>query len=246
MNEGGWIALAVSAFAVVMVTVFAVQHYRERERRDRLQAAAQTLGFSFQPEVDTGLLGSLSHLALFSQGRSKKINNVMRKMVAGVDVTLFDYRYTTGSGKHSDIRSQTVLLFQSGRLDLPAFVLRPEHVFHRLAGALGYQDLDFEAYPVFSQTYLLQGPDEAGIRDLFSDPVLAYYSRHTGLSTEGQGQLLVYYRARKRVDPAQIGRFVEEGLDVLALFFQEEELLASLALIGASLELAQEAGLDAA
>jgi hypothetical protein len=236
MNDGSLIVLALAAIVVVMVAVLAVQHHREQERRERLRSAARDLGFSFSLESDPRLPKSLGHFHLFSQGRSKRISNVMSKAMADIDVTIFDYKYTTGSGKHSDTRNQTVVLFESERLQLPSFALRPEHLFHKLAGAMGYQDIDFDAFPEFSQTYLLQGYDEERIRSLFTDEVLSYYARHTDLCTEGDEQQLLYYRARKRVDPEWIGSFVEEGLDVLALFLEKEGLLGSLELVGASLQ----------
>ena len=37
---------------------------------------------------------------LFSQGRSKKIRNLMRGTVRDSNLSIFDYQYTVGAGKH--------------------------------------------------------------------------------------------------------------------------------------------------
>ena len=67
-----------------------------------------------------------------------------------IAVTLFEYRYRTNQGKHTRSHRQTVLLFETERLDLPRFTLRPKHFFHRIAYALGWQDIALVAHPVFS------------------------------------------------------------------------------------------------
>jgi hypothetical protein len=193
-----------------------------------MSLAAERLGFSFAPQADPGLQDGLQGFRLCSKGRSRKIRNLMWRPVDGIQVTLFDYHYTTSSGRHNQNHRQTAVLLETDRLKLPCFSLRPEHVFHRLAGALGYQDIDFEHHPAFSEAYLLQGPDEAAIRSLFDEEMLGYFARHPGLCVEGEGSRLIVYRADKRVDPAQLRDLVEEGLDVLSATAQQDDALGLL------------------
>jgi len=155
---------------------------------------------------------------LFSQGHSRKIENVLRREIHDIAVTLFEYRYRTNSGKHTRTHHQTVLLFETQRLQLPLFNLRPEGMFHRIAKRFGYQDISFGDHPVFSESYLLRGHEEAQIRELFTEEVLNYYSRHDDLCTEGDGQRLVFYRRGQMVEPGWLEGFLEQGLDVLDLF----------------------------
>jgi hypothetical protein len=166
-----FVTLGVLAFGVML-------YYREMRRREDLQNVAGKLGFSFCPEGDPHLLGKFGQFHLFSQGRSRKVRNVMRGEIQDIAVSLFDYRYTTGSGKHSHTHAQTVVLFESERLALPFFTLRPEGFFHKMAGAFGYEDIDFDGSPAFSDAYLLKGTHEDLIRAIFEPQVRAYYTRH--------------------------------------------------------------------
>jgi hypothetical protein len=231
----GMVVFVIAGILIILAAVLAVSYYQEKERRERLQALAAAMGFSFLPEGGSSLHHALAHFYTFSQGHSRKAHNVLRGRVSDVDVTIFDYRYRTSSGKHQDTKHQTVLLFESERLQLPHFTLRPENLFHKLGGALGYQDIDFDAYPAFSDTYLLQGRDEGAIRAAFDDEVLGYYSRRGNLCTEGAGQQLIFYRPRKRPAPEAIQRFLDEGLDVLDLFMEKEDILDGLELLGIEL-----------
>ncbi len=192
-----FVALGVLAFGAML-------YYREKQRREDLRSVAEKLEFSFSPEGDPHLLERMGQFHLFSQGRSRKVRNVMRGEIQDIAVSLFDYRYTTGSGKHSHTHAQTVVLFESERLALPFFTLRPERFFHKMAGTFGYEDIDFDGSPSFSDAYLLKGTAEDQIRAIFGPEVHAYYTRHGHLCTEGEGSRLVHYHAGRQVDPERI------------------------------------------
>jgi hypothetical protein len=216
MDEGIFILLFV-VLVLFGIGFVIVQHYAEKERREKLWAVAMDLGLSFSDEGEPHLRLPRDSFHLFSQGRSRKAYHFMDGSVDGVDVTLFDYRYTTSSGRHSQTHRQTVLLLESERLQLPLFRLRPEHLFHKIAGTLGYQDIDFPLYPTFSDRYLLRGPDEDGIRATFRGEVLDRYPGYGDLCSEGAGRQLICYRANRRVEPAAVAGFVQEGLALLDL-----------------------------
>lgn len=230
MNGLIFLFMAVMATAAV---IYVIVHYvQEQQRTEQLQAVAERMGFAFSAEADPNLWGRVADFCLFSQGRSRKIHNVMRRQIHDIDVALFDYRYTTGSGKHSHTYYRTALLFETGRLELPRFTLRPEGFFHRVASALGRQDIDFEAHPVFSDDYLLQGTDVARIRDLFDEEALCYYTRHQDLCTEGDGRQLVFYRGRRRVEPEGMEGYLQQGLDILDVFMEKDGALVGVPLLG--------------
>jgi hypothetical protein len=232
--EGKFFLLIV--FVTLGVLAFgAMLYYREKQRREDLRSVAGKLEFSFFPEGDPHLLERLGQFHLFSQGRSRKVRNVMRGEIQDIAVSLFDYRYTTGSGRHSHTHAQTVVLFESERLALPFFALRPEGFFHKMAGAFGYEDIDFDGSPSFSDAYLLKGTAEDEIRATFGPEVRAYYTRHGHLCTEGEGIRLVHYHAGRRVDPERIESWLQEGLDVLDLFLEKEEGNGVLSLWGLDL-----------
>src|ERR1043165_5833572 len=113
------------------------------ERRRMIQQAAQMMGWTYLPLADFSMIPNIGSYHLFSQGHSKKIENMMYGEIDGGRAAVFDYYYVTGSGKHRTTDNQTVAYFQSRSLQLPLFSLRPENVFHKVFGAFGYQDIDF-------------------------------------------------------------------------------------------------------
>ena len=202
--------------AAFIVTAILLSWLYERKRTQDLKALAASLTFSFSA-TDNGVLGTMGLFHLFSQGRSQKASNIMQGRANDIDVVIMDYQYTTGSGKNSHTWRQTVIAFRSPRLNLPSFTLRPENVFHKIGAVFGYQDIDFASHSAFSKRYLLQGDDENVVRALFTDALLSHYDQSKGLSTEGDGDIFIFYRASKRVPPKGITAFMQEGFALFGL-----------------------------
>ncbi len=209
------IIIAIIALAVVII--YLVWRY-EKQRTAALVQAAAGMNLQFSKKGDEALHDLTGDFHLFKQGHSRKITNVMSRSASKMNFYLMDYRYTTGGGKSSHTWRQTVLLFHTGQLDLPEFALRPENVLHRIGGAFGYQDIDFDTYPDFSHQYLLRGSDEGAVRELFTDNRLNYLQAHPKLCIEGNGDKMVFYRSSKRVKPVDLKKFMQQGLEIFKLF----------------------------
>jgi len=210
--------VVIAVIAVVALVYF--QRYARQKRAEALQRAGAELGLFSAPESDAAALqSSLSGFHLFSQGHSRRLSGLIQGVARSVPVSIFDYRYFIRSGNNNNrSREQTAVCFELAGASLPAFALRPETVFSRVGAWLGGQDIDFESAPDFSSRYILQGKDEAAVRSLFADRVLAFYAARPGLCTEGGGDRLIFYRADVRVKPEALRAFMDEGLEVLALF----------------------------
>lgn len=206
----------VGLLAVMAVVVVLSIRY-ERKRTQALQAFASSLHFAFCAGDDGQATAPFSSFALFNSGRSRRATNVMRGTANDTDVTIMDYRYTTGGGKNSHTWSQTVLALQSPLLQLPAFTLRPEHLFDRIGEVFGGRDIDFPSHPGFSGSFLLRSGDEAAVRKVFTPDLLSRCERCKGLSMETAGDRVVFYRASTRVRPEGLMAFMQEGFDLFAM-----------------------------
>ncbi|MBN1137023.1 MAG: hypothetical protein JXM73_10575 [Anaerolineae bacterium] len=215
MEDQTWLwFLAIGIAVVLFVAYLGVGRYKKQRRMAQMRAAAERLGYEFfEKEDDLG--DAFDEFVLLSRGRHREKANFLRTRVDGVAVTILDYGYIVGHGRNQRTHRQSVLVFDSERLDLPAFALRPEKLGDKLQGLKGQQDIDFEDHPGFSSAYVLQGPDEARVRALFDTEKLAFFARRPGLGVEGNGRKLLYCRAGKRVSPKAIPSFVEEGLAIL-------------------------------
>jgi hypothetical protein len=215
---GGYAVATFIIGGLIMLVVSAIIVYRRKEklRTDGIRAVADQLSLQFDPQGDK-LIPEFARFKLFSQGGGKKIRTMLHGTTEAVEVSIFDYQFTQ-DGEDGQILKQTVASFRSPHLDLPDFDLRPEHFLHKFVLVLGYQDIDFESNPDFSKAFLLRGSDEARIRAVFDDEVLALFEQTTGVCVEGDGDRLIYYRSGQRVEPANIRSFMDEGFKVYVLF----------------------------
>jgi len=208
-------------FLIIFVGLLILNFWRMgKKRTEQLALISAELKLNFFPKGSTSLFERLKPFHLFSQGRFRKIKNLMEGEANKVELAIFDYQYTIGGGEHSQTNRQSILFFRSPKLHLPNFNLRPENVFHKIGGAFGYKDIDFEAHPIFSKKYLLRGDDEASIRGLFNNALLNLIQSQQKISIEGSGDQLIFYRHRNRVKPEEVESFMEEGFQVFGQFLR--------------------------
>ncbi len=217
MHQNIAILLVIAVAAGVGAALY-FSYRLQRKRSEELARVAAELRLSFTPEGDETAMSEHAALHLFSQGRSKKIRNLMRGTVRDSNVAVFDYQYTVGAGKNQHTWTQTAISLHPPGRSLPAFSMRPEHVFHKLGSMMGYQDIDFESNPAFSAKYLLRGPDEAAVRNVFTGRVLMFFEAEEGLCVEADGRALIVYRHSKRIKPEALREFVEKGIRIAGLF----------------------------
>ena len=96
-------------FMVIGLVIYLIlRAAHEQQRMEQLRVVAGRMGFSFAAQAEAGLWGQVEGFYLFSRGRSRRIHNVMRRQIHDIDVTIFDYRYTTQNGKHSHTQCDAV------------------------------------------------------------------------------------------------------------------------------------------
>jgi Asp-tRNA(Asn)/Glu-tRNA(Gln) amidotransferase C subunit len=210
-------------YLIVFITIYIVISYKASKRADKLRIdqikkIANLLKLSFSDEGNQSIIKGLSEFHLFSQGSSKEITNMIHGNYRNQEFALFDYKYVVEGSEGSSSYKQSVIWFHSENLCLPNFALRPENLFHKIGGVLGYQDIDFESHPKFSKTFLLRGNDEAKIRDIFKNEVLNFFESLEEISVEGGDNQLILYRHQVRIAPEELEQFMDEGFQVFEQF----------------------------
>ncbi len=186
-------------------------------RTQELEQVAYDLGLQFTAKDEWGNLNLLEDFRLFKKGAGKRIYNLMslQSPLGQQKVQIFDYHYTRSTGKTHRKFKQTVFFVQSKELALPEFWMKPEHFFHRIGSWLGFEDIDFEEHPEFSEQYHLKGEDEDLVRDAFNTYVIHFFTIEKQWSLEGIGFFFILYQKNKLIPPTEIKNLYTQGLDVL-------------------------------
>lgn len=201
----------------IVVIVFIAMHV-EKKRTEALRAAAAELSLEFDPTGAALPLNQLDHFDLTSRGRGRRVSNLMHGSAEDVRLSIFDYAFTVGSGKSAQHYHSSVVLFASPRLSLPSFSLRPEGLFSKLGAALGMQDIDFPSHPKFSGMFVLKAQNEPAVRALFSDELLTELESLKGISAEGNGSELLYFRLNRRTKAEEVRSLFDEAFTVFNRF----------------------------
>jgi len=157
-------------------------------------------------------------LPLYGSDLIPDFRNALKTFRSGASLFLFDYSYTAGSGKGSTTHKFTVFHFRSEKLKLPAFAMKPENTWDKLAALAGFQDIDFPSHPNFSEKYRLRGRQEPAVRSLMAPHVLEHFERAPKLCVEGTGDTLLVYSPDGEVQAPELSGLLHEAEAVYQLF----------------------------
>ena len=206
--------IIIGVFFTLVASGWIYSLYANKKRREDLQASADELGLTFFPEGDDALFDRLSAFRLFGMGRGRRMKNLIQGDSGEVRIAIFDYQYTTGSGKNSQTHHLSIASLQSSQLNCPDFTMRPEGFFDKIGSALGFQDIDFESQPQFSKLFVLQSSNEEAVRKYFRPALLEFFETKPGISVEAQPGMMFFYRPRKRIKPHEIKDLLAQAYEV--------------------------------
>ncbi len=204
-------------FALFGAGIF-VGYLADKKRREAMMRVARLLGLSYSPTADSDLSRRFSLFQLGTKGHSQSIRNVLRGNYQGLEVGLFDYSYTTGSGKHRHTTHQSVVFLpQPDAGALPFFTLRPENMLDKVASVFGCVDINFPQDAAFSRVYRLHGKDPAAVSAVFNEGVRGFLVRNAQLYVERAAPGLVIYRSGVRLEPEALRVFLDRCLELFFL-----------------------------
>ena len=164
-------------------------------RQRKLKKLAKELAWNFKSNIRS-FVPELEAFRMFRTSRIDRAFNKLEGMEGSVSITIQDVAYHQGEF-HARERHQATLLTLGLQTKIPVFTMDLEHVFDRIASLAGYDDIDFEKFPEFSDTYNLKGPNESGIRELFNPTMIAFLTGIGAEHIESTGdQVLVLMKQR--------------------------------------------------
>lgn len=196
---------------LVFLGFFWWAHVQEQKRRESLEAAAQEMGLRYSADGDPQLFAFTQKFSACNTGRRRKLYNLIEGETDELLIAIFDFTYTTGSGKNSRTHNHTMVMLRSVQLKNPPFTMRPENFFDRIGSALGFQDIDFETHPVFSESFVLKSPEEVATRNFFNANLLEHFEQKKGVSVEADIGAMIFYRPGKRAAPEEVKDLFEEA-----------------------------------
>lgn len=160
--------------ALAILVFWAFSHHRRNQRRRLLRAWARRRGLSFKAGPDNKVGIRFLELQLLGGGGPTQGRNLASGTIDGREVHAFDVVRGDGeddepSHRHSSFSCVLV------KADLPLIPLqiRPEGMGDRLAGALGFDDINFES-AAFSAQFHVTSADRKWAYDVVNGQQMEY------------------------------------------------------------------------
>ena len=179
--EEAFIYILIPVVLVVLVVGVIYSHKKEKERQAGMAALAADHGLAFDPSKDSGRDEQFSQFSIFRKGHSRTAFNTISGTcdLAGEQVPLYmgDYLYkvTSGSGKNRRTKTYRLSYLIAGLPypNVPKFLIRPENLFDKFVGVIGFDDIDFESAE-FSRKFHVSSQDKRFAYDLIDPRMMEF------------------------------------------------------------------------
>jgi len=204
MMEGLFVVAFFVAFFALVGGLLYWSYVSNKKRIEGFEEEAEAMGLTFTQQPDASFTDHYAHFKLFSRGRRRRVSNLIQGDSGDVTLQIFDYRYTTGSGKQTRHHLQTIASLKSSQLNIPSLTIHPEGFLSRIGNKMGFQDIDFDSHPTFSKMFVLKGDNEEAIRNFLTPTMLEYFEDHQGIFLEASGDTLFFYNSSRRIKTDEI------------------------------------------
>ncbi len=176
-------------FVIIAVTVAVIGGIYARKRRDALAAWAIAHGLEFMDYAPAGLIDRYSGFEPFGIGSSRSASNLIRGQTGEILWEIFEYHYTTGSGKDRS-RHTWSLVAATVPMVFSRLRLRPEGLFDKVKGLIGFEDINFES-EAFSRRYYVSCEDRKFAYDVIHPRMIEYLMELPNADWQIAGNLIV-------------------------------------------------------
>ena len=188
-----WSLIFISITFILTVLAAILINKRDKVRTKGLQEIAKKMGLKFSPKGRQLLLNQLDRFNFPTRRKrfwkSFWITNLIEGNTGKIYISIFDVRE---SGKHG--RQNAYLLLRSKALVCPEFRIEPESFLDKLDHAIGigWNDIDFNKYPEFSDRFLVSSSDEEHFRKFFNVEAIPFFLSHPNLCVECKLNALLF------------------------------------------------------
>lgn len=215
MNDGLVVILVIVVVGLGIVgAVFA--HRQQKQRREQLAALAAGLGWSFEAGPEQAGREAAGAFSAFSRGHSQQRLNTLHGSTklcgrpAAAMMGDFRYKVTSSNGKSTTTRTYnfSYLIVDVPLSGVPDLAVRREHLLDKIAGAIGFDDIDFESEE-FSRKFFVKCPDRRFAYDVIHARMMEFLMADSPFAIEMRGGRICLTDGSSRWDPPKFGESLQ-------------------------------------
>ena len=222
-----WIILVAIALAILVIVGAYYSYQAQQQRIAELSQLAAARGWRFDASKDYSHDERFGHFSPFDSGRNGYAYNTIHGAVeigeSAWPVQLGDFHYettsTTSNGKggtttRTDHHYLSYVITETPYLGAPELFIRREGFFDKIAGFLGFDDIDFESAE-FSDRFIVKSKDKRFAYDVIHPRMMEFLLDGDPPTVDFQRGQCSVTRGEKCWSPAEF----EESLTWLAKFY---------------------------
>ncbi|HEY3298667.1 MAG TPA: hypothetical protein VGK34_08440 [Armatimonadota bacterium] len=185
----------VLILAVVLVITYAIFTAQDDERRGReLLLLSDRLKLEFYQEDVPRLALVYGYFDCLLKGDSGRASNVMTGQFEGFQINMFDYQYSTGSGRSRETHELSIVAFDTDMLFVELFI-RPENMMDKVAATMGFDDINFES-DEFNRAIYVKSQDKKFAYDVITTTMMEFLLANQGWSIQMRGRTVIVYNGQ--------------------------------------------------
>ncbi len=175
------VPLLVIAGIVLVGVVAYLAYLAEKKRREAMAAFAAELGWNFDPTKDRSHDEEYAHFEIFRRGHSRAAYNTLwgdldidgRRWPAKMGDFTYKVTHSTGKSTSTQTYRFSYLILHLPWSSVPDLLIRREGMFDKIAGVLGFDDIDFESAE-FSRRFHVSSPDKRFAYDVIHPRMMEF------------------------------------------------------------------------
>jgi hypothetical protein len=191
--------LLVILFLLLIVAGIAFAIYAAAQRRKLLGQWANSKSLHFNTSKAYDMDSRHSEFKCLHRGRSRYAFNIITGKLNDRDITAFDYRYITGSGKNRQTHQFSAIIV-AAPLPLKPLLIRREGFFDKVTEFFGADDIDFESAE-FSRKFFVKSPDKKWAYDVIHQRMMEYLLAGPKFAIQFDRTSIIAWRNHRRFSP---------------------------------------------
>jgi len=213
MDPSGFIFLFFMAF--LLIIFLGVVNYRKQLTRMRVaRRFARRWGLRYTRRDLSWITRYEPGFKTLRKGTNRYVFNLMRGEYEGRPLAVFDHHYEVKSKNSSSSYRRTMVLVRLD-VDLGEIEMRPEGWGDRIAGAFGFDDIDFESAE-FSRRYYVQASEKTLAYQVFHPKMIEFLLglRDIRLATYGR-HILTWRKRSSQLSMLETRDLIEDTYGIL-------------------------------
>jgi hypothetical protein len=112
----------------------------------------------------------------------------------GFQINMFDYQYSTGSGRSRETHELSIVAFDTDMLFVELFI-RPENMMDKVAATMGFDDINFES-DEFNRAIYVKSQDKKFAYDVITTTMMEFLLANQGWSIQMRGRTVIVYNGQ--------------------------------------------------